>query len=580
MRKQLKNEIGITLVALVITIVILLILAEITLAIFNGNNGLLVRAKETKEKNNEASARELVIRKLYEFQIYEIEENKSNSLEDLEEYLKEDKEVEYTHLYIQKETLVEIDNGEKATHAKIKLKDYQYVYTINKELNIVQIDGKEMENAVQINNKKIIDIDAQNGIEKGYNVNKVKDLIANVKLNCYNITLSDNNDSLYFSGNANSYCEVLKDDFEIQFPCTVTFAIKPEELEKYEIVYSDGKNGIMFAITNENSHLICSANKSEAYQKPDDFYDGNIKYISITYNGDSTEHQLYINGQKMEKISYKGYFNLSSDKMLFGLRYYNEYKDSYKGNLYDFKIYNKILTQEEINNIYIQDKNYIENNNEKQIENKNDMQLEYIVKQSDSLEKEEYIKQVCDKTENKNNLLLSNIEYSYDEKALFFNESTNSYGYMKNENVDFSYPFTISFAIKPEENDEYDFVYSDGKSGVIFGIANKTSRIYCSSQSSEVYDKPNDFYDGKIKYITVTYNKDSTQHQLYIDGKKIEKSDYKGYFNLTSTKTFFGLRYNEEYKNPYKGYLYNFKVYSGILTDEQIKKLYQDEKIE
>ena len=50
MRKQLKNEIGITLVALVITIVILLILAEITLAIFNGNNGLLVRAKETKEK--------------------------------------------------------------------------------------------------------------------------------------------------------------------------------------------------------------------------------------------------------------------------------------------------------------------------------------------------------------------------------------------------------------------------------------------------------------------------------------------------------------------------------------------------
>ena len=65
-----------------------------------------------------------------------------------------------------------------------------------------------------------------------------------------------------------------------------------------------------------------------------------------------------------------------------------------------------------------------------------------------------------------------------------------------------------------------------------------------------------------------------------LDGKKIEKSDYKGYFNLTSTKTFFGLRYNEEYKNPYKGYLYNFKVYSGILTDEQIKKLYQDEKIE
>lgn len=57
--KRYKEK-AITLVVLVITIVILLILAGITLAIFNGNNGLLVRAKEAKEKTVYRNAEEKI----------------------------------------------------------------------------------------------------------------------------------------------------------------------------------------------------------------------------------------------------------------------------------------------------------------------------------------------------------------------------------------------------------------------------------------------------------------------------------------------------------------------------------------
>ena len=49
---------GITLVALVVTIVVLLILAGVTINLVIGQNGLISRAKEAREKTEEAKANE------------------------------------------------------------------------------------------------------------------------------------------------------------------------------------------------------------------------------------------------------------------------------------------------------------------------------------------------------------------------------------------------------------------------------------------------------------------------------------------------------------------------------------------
>ena len=50
MEKNLRKNNGITLIALVITIVILLILAGITIASLTGDNGLFSRAQQAKNK--------------------------------------------------------------------------------------------------------------------------------------------------------------------------------------------------------------------------------------------------------------------------------------------------------------------------------------------------------------------------------------------------------------------------------------------------------------------------------------------------------------------------------------------------
>ena len=58
MNKEKKNIRGITLIALVITVIVLLILAGVTIAALSGDNGILTRAKDAKEKTEQAQHEE------------------------------------------------------------------------------------------------------------------------------------------------------------------------------------------------------------------------------------------------------------------------------------------------------------------------------------------------------------------------------------------------------------------------------------------------------------------------------------------------------------------------------------------
>ena len=56
----MKNNKGITLIALVITIIVLLILAGISIAMLTGNNGLLTKANDAKNDTATAEAKERI----------------------------------------------------------------------------------------------------------------------------------------------------------------------------------------------------------------------------------------------------------------------------------------------------------------------------------------------------------------------------------------------------------------------------------------------------------------------------------------------------------------------------------------
>ncbi|MBR3002642.1 MAG: hypothetical protein IKF38_03645, partial [Clostridia bacterium] len=58
MRKYLRQNKAITLIALVISIIVILILAGVTIASLTGDNGLLARAVSAKEETEKAEGKE------------------------------------------------------------------------------------------------------------------------------------------------------------------------------------------------------------------------------------------------------------------------------------------------------------------------------------------------------------------------------------------------------------------------------------------------------------------------------------------------------------------------------------------
>ena len=207
-----KNK-GITLIALVITIVILLILAGIVIVALTGDNGLFNRTKEAKESSQEASARELLNNKIMQFQTYCIVDKEIEpSLDYMKEsgYFNADKDIKNIEYYFNKAASINWNNydtnGTKnVKYAKISLNKYKYVYTINEKLEIIEISNnqnKETENEIfnifcknikfpdtieeLCNNKQIFSIITQSS-------NNVQHIINN--LDVFEETLNSNKES-------------------------------------------------------------------------------------------------------------------------------------------------------------------------------------------------------------------------------------------------------------------------------------------------------------------------------------------------------------------------------------------------
>lgn len=90
MKKDVK---GITLIALVITIIVLLILAAVSIAMLTGENGLLQKATKAKEENKLAQAKEQINLMLQEYRI-ERDTGSNKSFEDFWKEKKTDKKID------------------------------------------------------------------------------------------------------------------------------------------------------------------------------------------------------------------------------------------------------------------------------------------------------------------------------------------------------------------------------------------------------------------------------------------------------------------------------------------------------
>lgn len=137
MKKRRENNLGITLIALVITIILLLIIAGITIMTLRGENGLITRAIQAQTEAEKKQRLEELQLKIYDLQmkIYE-EQGRDATLEDFYNLILEDIELDFIKATY-KVASTEVENGEYET---ISVLYKNYIFIVDSELVIIDIE--------------------------------------------------------------------------------------------------------------------------------------------------------------------------------------------------------------------------------------------------------------------------------------------------------------------------------------------------------------------------------------------------------------------------------------------------------
>ena len=148
-----KNK-GVTLIALIITIIVLLILAGITLRIVMGDSGIINKAQLSKENTNYESAKESLQVMLLEIKTRVItEEKRQTKITDLNELDGKDEvtKIEYKSDEIASTEIINVENP------KYALVTYRgYIFKIDENLNIIEENNDEIYDEETLNYKKVI----------------------------------------------------------------------------------------------------------------------------------------------------------------------------------------------------------------------------------------------------------------------------------------------------------------------------------------------------------------------------------------------------------------------------------------
>ena len=192
--KKLKEELkygkkGITLIALVITIIVLLILAGVTIATLTGDNGILTRASEAREETEISTEKEQIQLALIEYEMDSLNKDKYALIE------KETKQkiLDKTEESILEGEIIELENGRKYL---ITDNTVEYIENIENAILLNGRTGTETDEEWWTNNKLVgQNIYSRDQVEYVYIVNN-----KNIPQNAiYSWDISQNQDNSVMS---------------------------------------------------------------------------------------------------------------------------------------------------------------------------------------------------------------------------------------------------------------------------------------------------------------------------------------------------------------------------------------------
>ena len=130
-KTKIQENKAITLIALVITIIVLIILTGVTINLTLGQNGLFTRAKTAREEYSTAEAKEKLEQEILNIQIQAVQEGKDFNLK----YLKE--KIDKTKYEIT------LDDEENPTTAVVKEIGSNYYLTVDSKLKVTKVEEQQ-----------------------------------------------------------------------------------------------------------------------------------------------------------------------------------------------------------------------------------------------------------------------------------------------------------------------------------------------------------------------------------------------------------------------------------------------------
>ena len=378
---QLRESKGITLIALVITIIVLLILAGVTIAALSGDNGILqnaIRAKELTEVKSEEEAIKLIVTAVNS----ETKKENSEYYTGVELYDRTIENGNKWHILTNKNTNETYGNGWNYIKVGEEIQDYgetKYSWVVNYESGEVkQIEENEytelyygMNLAIKeglLLNVDPINMENENSWGNGVTLKGVQE----------GDGYGYNGDAILFDG-VDDYIEIYADT-PISEGLTFEFYGKSNDssisMLSKTIKGDDGYVGRFRTRYWNNSHFeACFSGKNSESDWSNESikdkhwirkslnYDFNSEqggYITMTVNLETNTISVYLNGEYVDSTTCSHEWLISGklvDKdvpftiglCVAGLTYEEYYS---KIELYACRLYNKVLTNEEISDNY------------------------------------------------------------------------------------------------------------------------------------------------------------------------------------------------------------------------------------
>ena len=548
-----NSESAITLIALVITIIVLIILAGVTLSLVIGDSGMISRTKDAVIVYNYDSIYEELYLKILEAQTTNIKAEPA--LKIIVEFLINDTENDYTI-----STFSQLDNPDDVGNIKNSsdlIGDETEIYIIYKNcefkldsnMKLYKTNYYAQENTGDENNEKILSYRIKDNNESNLSINEtiLYDLSENNnEAILYNTTFSEDNDGISFDGSS-SYSNFHINQ-ELTFPLTYEFDIKMPTETTRAIIFTEPESKTAFGIWDDFFSCTLSTD-SQTVPIPDDFFDGTLKHIVLEFNS-LTDFELYINGTKLsQNTSTDGWYSYDLTPCI-GKRGSGCY---FNGTLYTFKIYNRLLEEAELLST----------------QNRTDLVLEYIIKNNPKY----MCTELNDLTQNNNYANCNNVIYNNEKKGIVFN-GESSYADLDIQQ-ELTFPLTYEFAIKTSAQNKNSVIFVEPNTQTAFGMWD--DYFMCTLiKYTQTVSIPDDFYDGTLKYIVLKYNT-LTDFELYINGQKLSRNNSNDAWQGSIDSARIGCRDNRNYFN---GILYEFNIYKGALTENQITKNYKKAKLD